>query len=324
MWGKLVACAWAFGFWHWVESVAAAYVMLLLVAWIAGWKSLQSTLVRAFLIAFSISAGIAVGALCDIWQVKEHLGFTGANDLVASVAAGSFATAVTLYLVIVVIQLPAINRGMREALQRDLFGVPHLDIRKAALEHTLDELHDFATDNANYPLVLCNRKPDEKPVAIDRDKMVEIALGLVLGRACAGNAVADTLEQLDAWSSTQFRYVLLLQEAGSGYAVAGAATRFDFDRVVRPTGLAKPDQNVTRYIADMLDYNQPVIFELFGFVTTRIKSGDDIAAMIAGMVKARENRALIAGHGGAVLGIGNLWKLVGVAHGYEMKKADEA
>ncbi len=321
MWAKAVALALQFGFWHWFGTVLGACVLLYALARAARWAGLASFLERVSLVAFSIAAGIAAGMLCKSVHLADHLGYGEASGLVASVAAGSLTTAVTMYLVIVVIQFPAINRGMRDALQRNLFGLRNLDIQKAALQEILDVVPAYATDNANYPLILCNPPKDAKPVEIDPTKMVEVAFGLVLGRDCTSDAIVEKFSALKKDYPYKFKFVLLLEEAGSGYSIAGAAYQSDFYLVLRPSLGEKPDQNIAKFMVDMLAYKRPEIFQLFKFVAVKIEAGDNIAAMIAGLVKGTQNVALITRRNGGVLGIANLWKLVGVSYGYEIGPA---
>lgn len=262
---------------------------------------------------------MTVGLTCQAVHLADRVGFIELNGLVASVVAGAFTTAATMYLAIFVIQIPEINRGLKDTLQRNLFGLDHLDIRQAILSGALDDLPEYATNNPKYPVVLCNPAADEKEAKFDEAHVTNIALGLVLKRKCIGQMIADKFDELRKTYKGRFQHVVLLEAEGSGYSIEGAASREDFYLVLYPTVGEKADLNVARFVAERLESMPAQVFELFNFVTTKVEADESLGTAIAKMVELGRSSALIIGKSGKILGIGLLWKLISVGYGYETK-----
>jgi hypothetical protein len=283
------------------------------------WPKIQRWLLAARIVAYSIILGLLAGVIAEWAGLKDLVPFSGANDIVASVVAGTLTTGVTIYAAIWLVQIPAIEQTLKE----NIFDIDNFDIKNAVLKGALDQIPSFNSGDSDYPVWLCNPNADEakRQESFDGKSAKEIALGMIVGSECEGSAVGKGYEKLIDQFEGKFSYVVLLERKGSRHALVGAMGVADFSIVVDPNRKGV-DYNVTEAIGagvkkHVVDATETQSFLAHvGFVVAKIEAGGSMRKAIAEMVRRNLDRALIL-QNGRMGGIAKLIRLVQIGYGYK-------
>lgn len=280
------------------------------------------------IIAFSIFVGVGVALALRLAHVEDNAQqllktlnldafgkeiFGNIDGLVADLVAGSFATGLTLYLSVYVIQIREMRREIKTAFQTGLLGIESFDPRRAIALERLEPTPAFSVGHPIFPMLICNTKTvfDKQFANIDPEKIKQVALAIELFAECSGELLLEGFKSLRTQYSTVFEFVLLVERAGSGYIIRGIARADDFFQLINPS-FDHYDANVCNALAKLASLPDPVVFEAMGFVVGAIPLGSDVGVMMRDLVKAQRNTALVA-DGHSVIGIAELWRLAKVA-----------
>ena len=295
-------------------------------------------------LALSIALGICGGIASHYIGLSDA--FPGADGLVADVVAGSITTGFSICVITIFVQTPIIGAqvitSVHGGIQESLIGINDDNMRDAiqaaVLAGAVKRVPNFSVKNKEYPLVLVNDDSvhiyPADATSSSSEAVIEIALGLELGQHCPADKLYDAVDILTKRFDKKFSFVLLIDNArtanGANPKIVGIACAKDLFKVLfryahdspsRVIRSSEPSLGVARAIAERVEHYDigtaqetlEAAFEPFGFIVKALKEPKNVARMIAEMIAAERNTALLMRHG-AVAGVASLHRMIEITH----------